>query len=104
MREFELFDAARRLDADKRVAFLDEACAGDRGMRLRIEALMQAHEMPGGILDQPEGGDASVETIEPGDHARIPASLIDSAANSTAIPSTASFPNGVTGSAPAPRR
>jgi WD40 repeat protein len=36
-----------------RRAFLDRECAGDPGLRERVEALLLAHAMPGGLLDSP---------------------------------------------------
>jgi hypothetical protein len=36
-----------------RAAFLDQACAGDVALRQRVEALLQAHDQPDGLLDHP---------------------------------------------------
>jgi serine/threonine protein kinase/tetratricopeptide (TPR) repeat protein len=43
-REVALFSAALELDSKKRAAFLDEACADDPVLRLRLEALLRVHE------------------------------------------------------------
>src|SRR5215470_9317622 len=57
-REAELFRAALQREAGPaRAAFLDEACAGDRALRERLEALVQAHESPAPFLEPiVEGG------------------------------------------------
>src|SRR3954470_2948647 len=36
-----------------RARFLDGACAGDAGMRSRVEALLRAHDQPDSLLDHP---------------------------------------------------
>jgi serine/threonine protein kinase len=47
-----LFHAAvERVPAD-RAAYLDEACAGDAGLRQRVEALLRAHDEPGEFLSE----------------------------------------------------
>ncbi len=48
LREEELFDAACEISApEQRAAFLDQACAGNAGLRARIEALLAAHKRAG---------------------------------------------------------
>ncbi len=37
----------------ERAAYLDEACAGDAVLRQRVEAMLQAHDRPDPLLDQP---------------------------------------------------
>ncbi|HVK19135.1 MAG TPA: serine/threonine-protein kinase, partial [Fimbriiglobus sp.] len=37
----------------ERIAFLDEACAGDAELRVRVEALLQAHDHPNHLLARP---------------------------------------------------
>jgi WD40 repeat protein/serine/threonine protein kinase len=37
----------------ERAAFLDKACAGNPALRAAVEALLQAHEKPQGLLDAP---------------------------------------------------
>src|SRR4051812_36592225 len=50
----ELFLAAlERETAAARAAFLDEACADDRGLRHRVEALLRAHNQVDSLLDTP---------------------------------------------------
>jgi len=49
-----LFAAAlEKQSPSERSAFLDEACAGDPDMRLRIDALLQAYENVGNYLERP---------------------------------------------------
>ena len=48
----------------ERAAYLDAACGGDPGLRRRVEALLQAHEQSGGLLDPPPRTGA--------EHARTP--------------------------------
>jgi serine/threonine protein kinase/tetratricopeptide (TPR) repeat protein len=51
MSERELFIAAIQKATDDRPAFLDQACPGDPDLRRRVEILLEAHEMAGGLLD-----------------------------------------------------
>ncbi|HEV3443819.1 MAG TPA: serine/threonine-protein kinase, partial [Gemmataceae bacterium] len=44
--------AVEKPTPDERAAFLDAACAGDAALRLRVEALLQAHDEPAGILEE----------------------------------------------------
>ena len=55
-REVAVFSAARRLPAADRAAYLLEACAGDAGMRQRVEELLQAGEQAEDFLQQPASG------------------------------------------------
>jgi hypothetical protein len=48
--EAALFQAAAQLKDGARSAFLEEACKGDSALRLRIEALLAAHDKPDGVL------------------------------------------------------
>jgi serine/threonine protein kinase len=52
-REIEIFNAALELPAAERVAYLDQACAGDPALRQRVEALLQASGGAGGFLAGP---------------------------------------------------
>ncbi len=52
MCEETLFHETRDRSPADRAAFLDANCT-DTEMRLRIEALLKAHDEPGGVLDQP---------------------------------------------------
>ena len=48
----ELFNAALDLpQAGDRAAFFDRECAGDRELRLRLDVLMAAHDLPASELD-----------------------------------------------------
>ncbi len=50
MSELDIFNAAIKLTAQQRVAFLDAACGQDTQLREPIEALLRAHDESGGIL------------------------------------------------------
>ncbi len=52
-REEALFEAALQLPADQRAAFLNQTCAGDAGLRRRVEALLGAFDRAGGFMKQP---------------------------------------------------
>jgi serine/threonine protein kinase len=49
-RELTVFSAARLLPAEKRAAYLDEACVGDGVLRERVEELLKASEEAGEFL------------------------------------------------------
>jgi tRNA A-37 threonylcarbamoyl transferase component Bud32/tetratricopeptide (TPR) repeat protein len=49
----ELFCAALESDADSRVAFLNEACAGDAGLRAEVDSLLRAHDTTGDFIETP---------------------------------------------------
>src|SRR5262245_7720068 len=70
MNEESCFAAAlERPTAAERRAFLDEACAGDAGLRERVERLLAAHDKALGILDQPApaaGMEGAAAGISPG--------------------------------------
>ena len=53
-REVAVFTAARRLPASERGVYLDGACAGDVGLRQRIEELLRAGEEAEGFLQDGE--------------------------------------------------
>jgi serine/threonine protein kinase/tetratricopeptide (TPR) repeat protein len=55
-REVAVFSAARRLPAQRRAAYLDEACAGDAALRQRVEELLRASEEAEGFLEDPVRG------------------------------------------------
>ena len=52
-REEAIFEAALRLPADQRDAFLEKECANDAELRRRVEALLSAFERAGGFMKQP---------------------------------------------------
>src|SRR5664279_1557436 len=52
-REVTVFNAALQLPAGQRAAYLDEACAGENALRLKIEALLRVHDEVGAFLDLP---------------------------------------------------
>ena len=50
-RESDIFNAAlERATAAERDAFLDGACGEDAGLRIRVAALLSAHDLAGGFL------------------------------------------------------
>jgi serine/threonine protein kinase len=70
--ERDLFIAAVQLDDDgKRAIYLDEACAHDMELRLRVESLLKAFGQAGRFLQQPVAGlapDLEIHLLEkPGD-------------------------------------
>ena len=62
-REIAVFSGARRLDAERRAAFLDESCGDDVDLRKRIEELLEADETATGFLDELESAE-TVRTAE----------------------------------------
>jgi serine/threonine protein kinase len=55
-REIEVFNAALELPAAERVAYLDQACAGDAALRQRVEEFLQASGEACGFLESPVAG------------------------------------------------
>src|SRR3712207_943979 len=49
----ELFHSALERGRGERVAFLDEACAGDESLRREVESLITSHEKEGSFIDAP---------------------------------------------------
>src|SRR5215204_5486953 len=43
-REIAIFSAALEMEASRRAAYLDQACADDPKLRLHLEALLRVHE------------------------------------------------------------
>jgi serine/threonine protein kinase/formylglycine-generating enzyme required for sulfatase activity len=58
-----LFDASK-LDADRRVAFIDEACREDPGLLAELLALLESRERTEGVLDELVRAEPS-ETLHP---------------------------------------
>src|SRR5438132_5001078 len=57
MNERAIFDAALDLkDPEQRLAYLNEVCGTDSGLRQHIEGLLKAHEMLGSYLASPPAG------------------------------------------------
>ncbi len=48
-----LLSSALQLEPDRRKAFLETACAGDEELRREVEALLHAHHLAEGFLEQP---------------------------------------------------
>ncbi len=59
----------------ERAAFLDEVCAGDPGLRRRVETLLQAHDELGSSLDKPDANPGATDADPSGgaDEPRAPA-------------------------------
>jgi serine/threonine protein kinase/WD40 repeat protein len=55
-RELAAFSTARKLPATERMAYLDQACAGDPSLRRRVEELLRASEDAESFLQQPAPG------------------------------------------------
>ncbi|HKQ80027.1 MAG TPA: protein kinase [Blastocatellia bacterium] len=49
----EIFQAAVELDADRRAAFLDQACAGDLALRREVDALLAVDERAKSFIETP---------------------------------------------------
>src|SRR5829696_4979650 len=60
MNEETLFHLAQEKPAAERAAFLDQACAGDRELQRRVEALVHNHENAGSFMNGPPAGAAEV--------------------------------------------
>ncbi|HXJ58785.1 MAG TPA: hypothetical protein VNU68_19170, partial [Verrucomicrobiae bacterium] len=43
-------------DRRERGAYLDQACAGDAGLRREVESLLAAHDQAGTFLENPASG------------------------------------------------
>src|SRR5262245_18720048 len=52
-REEAVFEAALKLSADERAAYLDKTCAGDADLRRRVEILLGAFERADGFMKAP---------------------------------------------------
>ena len=65
-REVAVFNAALQLPAERRAAYLDQECAGDSALRLRVEALLRTHDEVGTFLENPtqEAGPSFSTAIE----------------------------------------
>ena len=53
MKEEHIFHAALEHTAERRAAYLDDACGGDSALRDRVEVLLRAHANPGSFLGSP---------------------------------------------------
>lgn len=51
-----LFQQALELDEDRRAAFLDEACSGDRTLRQQVDLLISSHDRAGSFIESPPYG------------------------------------------------
>src|SRR3989449_6342194 len=58
----ELFEAALKRKPVERVAFLDQACAGDEALRREVESLLESYEQAGSFMAAP-AVEAAVESL-----------------------------------------
>ena len=60
-----VFDQAVEIDTPAdRAAFLDRACAGDPGLRDRVEGLLRAYADAGSFLDRPAAGPPETAVLD----------------------------------------
>jgi serine/threonine protein kinase len=60
-----IFKAAVKLPADRRAAYLDQACGDNQALRQEVESLLQAHEAPGSFLGRLGAGRGMTEDYPP---------------------------------------
>lgn len=75
MREEQIFHEILEQAAEKRAAFLADACGADAELRQRVEALLQAQANPGSFLQVPAPGHRNSPTIDQ-PHVEIPGTMI----------------------------
>jgi predicted Ser/Thr protein kinase len=61
----DIFDAALKLEAAERQAYLRDAAAGDPDLRHEVETLLESHRKAAGFLDEPAWGVAADLILEP---------------------------------------
>jgi serine/threonine protein kinase/WD40 repeat protein len=61
MQESNIFNAAVKLPAAERAAYLDRACGADASLRLEVEGLLRAHEQPGEFMHRPPIADMATD-------------------------------------------
>jgi serine/threonine protein kinase len=67
MAERDIFIAAlQKDDPAERQAYLDEACAGQPGLREQVESLLRLHENAGSFLEQPAAAQGATGDVAPG--------------------------------------
>jgi eukaryotic-like serine/threonine-protein kinase len=77
MTEESLFHEALARPPAERVAFLDQACAGQPHLRVAVEALLAAHEASGPFLDRPALDVTTAHTPHPPGEAGQAAATVD---------------------------
>src|ERR1041385_8201656 len=60
-RALELFTEAAQLPVELRGAFLDQACAGNKDLRRKIESLLKSNDRVGNFLEEPPSAIAQKE-------------------------------------------
>src|SRR5258708_4621827 len=80
-REVAVFSAALELPTGQRAAYLQEACADDPALRLRLEALLRVHDEAIPFLENraPDAPESPIEPQVPGPTARPSCSLAEKA-------------------------
>jgi serine/threonine protein kinase/WD40 repeat protein len=77
-REVAIFNAARRLPADQRAAYLNELCSGDALLRERVEELLNANDAAGAFLKELAAGTGDVQAPPgPGGTIRVEPNLFE---------------------------
>jgi serine/threonine protein kinase/WD40 repeat protein len=61
MQESNIFNAAVKLPAAERAAYLDKACGPEAALRLEVEGLLRAHEQPGEFMHRPPIADMATD-------------------------------------------
>ncbi len=64
LRVKELFEAALEREAEKRSAFLDEACAGNESLRVEVEGLIVSYEQDKSFMERPAVAGAARSLLE----------------------------------------
>ncbi len=72
-REIAIFSAALELEASRRAAYLDQACADDPTLRLHLEALLRVHEEAKPFLESPASGAKDCELTADVPDSSVPA-------------------------------
>jgi Tol biopolymer transport system component len=70
----DLFEAALERPADRRAAFLDEACAGAPALRREVESLLSAYERSEGFLERPDAAQIAALVVA-GETAPLPTQI-----------------------------
>jgi len=55
-REIAVFTEAIKFPRQQRAVYLDYACNGDKDLRAKVEALLDAHDRIGNFLEEPPTG------------------------------------------------
>jgi len=61
-------EAIERRSTAERAAYLEHACGGDPQLRAEVEALLEAHQQSGDLLDAADVGESATMTLPPLEH------------------------------------